>query len=96
MLPSKPRSLKILPHFPPPKKNNVEVWPDHFCSRLNNIDHEGGGGRGHHGAKFAGWVSYEKESEKFLRLSVQDCCSLRSASGLCRRKQCLYITALKI
>ena len=46
MLPSKPRSLKILPHFRPPpplpKKNNVEVWPEYFCSRLNNIDHEGG------------------------------------------------------
>ena len=43
ILPSKPRSLKILPHFPsPPKKINVEVWPEHFCSRLNNIDHEGG------------------------------------------------------
>ena len=41
MLPSKPRSLKILPHFPP-QKNNVEVWPEHFCSRLNNIDHEAG------------------------------------------------------
>ena len=31
-----PGSLKILPPLPPPKK--VEVWPEHFCSRLNNID----------------------------------------------------------
>ena len=34
--PPKPGSFKILP--PPPKNNNVEVWPKHFCSRLNNID----------------------------------------------------------
>ena len=34
--PPKLGSLKILP--PPPKNNNVEVWPKHFCSRLNNID----------------------------------------------------------
>ena len=45
ILPSKPRSLKILPHSPPPNphKNNVEVRPQHFCSRLN-IDHEAGEG----------------------------------------------------
>ena len=43
ILPSKPRSLKILPHSPSPHKNNVEVWPQHFCSRLN-IDHEAGEG----------------------------------------------------
>ena len=25
--------------FPPfVNKKNVEVWPEHFCSRLNNID----------------------------------------------------------
>ena len=45
ILPSKPSSIKILPHPPapppPPHKNNVEVWPQHFCSRLN-IDHEAG------------------------------------------------------
>ena len=60
ILPSKPRSLKILPL--PPQKNNVEGWPEHFCSRLNIIDHEGGGGGGggHHVAKFTGWASYEK------------------------------------
>ena len=34
--PLKPGSLKIL--SPPPPKHNVEVWPEHFCSRLNNID----------------------------------------------------------
>ena len=28
----------------PPQKNNVEVWPEHFCSQLNNIDQGGGGG----------------------------------------------------
>ena len=45
----------------PLKKNNVEGWPEHFCSRLNIIDHEGGeGGGGHHVAKFTGWASYEK------------------------------------
>ena len=42
ILPSKPRSLKILSL--PPQKNNVEGWPEHFCSRLNIIDHEEGGG----------------------------------------------------
>ena len=40
--PLKPGSLKILP--PPPQKNNVEVWPEHFCSLLNNIDQGGVGG----------------------------------------------------
>ena len=40
--PIKPSSLKILP--PPPQKNNVEVWPEHFCSLLNNIDQGGVGG----------------------------------------------------
>ena len=40
--PLKPGSLKILP---PPKKNNVEVWPEHFCCLLNNID-QGEVGRG--------------------------------------------------
>ena len=25
-------------HFPPPKKNDVEVWLAHFWPRLNNID----------------------------------------------------------
>jgi len=34
--PLKPGSLKILP--PLLQKNKVEVWPEHFCSRLNNID----------------------------------------------------------
>ena len=29
----------------PPQKNNVEVWPEHFCSQLNNID-QGGVGEG--------------------------------------------------
>ena len=41
--PLKPGSLKILP--PPPPKNNVEVWPEHFCCLLNNID-QGGVGAG--------------------------------------------------
>ena len=40
--PLKPGSLKILP--PPPQKNNVEVWPEHFCCLLNNIDQGGVGG----------------------------------------------------
>ena len=34
--PLKPGSLKIL--LPLLQKNKVEVWPEHFCSRLNNID----------------------------------------------------------
>ena len=42
--PPKPGSFKILP--PPPKNNNVELKPKHFCSRLNNIDQgRVGGGR---------------------------------------------------
>ena len=41
--PIKPDSLKILPP-PPHKKNNVEVWPEHFCLLLNNIDQGGVGG----------------------------------------------------
>ena len=41
--PLKPDSLKILPApTPPPQKNSVDVWPERFCSRLNNIDQEGG------------------------------------------------------
>ena len=40
--PLKSGSLKILP--PPPQKNNVEVWPEHFCCLLNNIDQGGVGG----------------------------------------------------
>ena len=40
--PRKPGSLKILD--PPPQKNNVEVWPEHFCCLLNNIDQGGVGG----------------------------------------------------
>ena len=40
--PLKPGLLKILP--PPPQKNKVEVWPEHFCSWLNNIDQWGVGG----------------------------------------------------
>ena len=59
ILPSTARFTQDTPPSPP-KKNNVEVWPTHFCSRLNNIDQGGGGGRGHHGAKFAGWVSCEQ------------------------------------
>ena len=39
--PLKPSSLKILP---PPKKNNVEGWTEHFCSWLNNTDQGGVGG----------------------------------------------------
>ena len=40
--PLKPGLLKILP--PPPQKNKVEVWPEHFCSWLNSIDQWGVGG----------------------------------------------------
>ena len=40
--PLTPGSLKIL--TPPPPKNNVEVWPEHFCRLLNNIDQGGVGG----------------------------------------------------
>ena len=31
--------------YPAPPKNNFEVWPEHFCSWLNNID-QGGVGKG--------------------------------------------------
>ena len=56
--PPKPGSFKILP--PPPKNNNVELKPKHFCSRLNNIDQgRVGGVGGHHGAKFMWWVCCE-------------------------------------
>ena len=44
ILPSKARFTQ---DTPPPlkKKNNVEVWPEHFGSRVNNIDQgEVGGG----------------------------------------------------
>ena len=37
--PLKLSSLKILPPLPP--KNKVEVWPERFCSQLNNIDQRG-------------------------------------------------------
>ena len=81
--------------FPPPKK---QCWSaaGTFLLLTEHLWPGRGGGRNQCGAKFAGWVSCEKESVKFLTLSVQDCCYLRSASGLCHRKQCLYITALKI
>ena len=42
--PLKPGSLKILPPTPSPQKNNVEVWPEHFCCLLDNIDQGGVGG----------------------------------------------------
>ena len=87
---------RYFPIYPPPPKNQCWSVAGTFLFPTKQHWPRRGGGRGHHGAKFAGWVSYEKESEKFLTLSVQDCCYLRSASGLCHRKQCLYITALKI
>ena len=40
----RPGSLKTLPpphRAPPPQKNNVKVWSEYFCSRLNNIDQGG-------------------------------------------------------
>ena len=40
--PLKPGSIKLLP--PPPQKNNVKMWPENFCSRLNNIEQDGVGG----------------------------------------------------
>ena len=31
--------IKSTPSFPPPqKKQYIEVWLDHFCAQLNNID----------------------------------------------------------
>ena len=73
--PLQPGSLKILPP-PPPKKNNVEVWPTHFCSRLNNID-QGGGGEGSPWCQIrrVGVLWASRESAKFLTLFVQDCSS---------------------
>ena len=40
--PLKPGSIKLLPT--PSQKDNVEVWPEHFCCLLNNIDQGGVGG----------------------------------------------------
>ena len=45
VLPSKVRFTKDIYPSPPPKRNNVQVWPEHFFSRLNNID-QGGVGEG--------------------------------------------------
>ena len=42
ILPSKARFTQDTPPSPP--KNNVEVWPEHFCCLLNNIDQGGVGG----------------------------------------------------
>ena len=42
ILPSKARFTQDTPPSPP--KNNVEVWSEHFCSLLNNIDQGGVGG----------------------------------------------------
>ena len=42
ILPSKARFTQDTP--PSPQKNNVEVWPEHFCCLLNNIDQGGVGG----------------------------------------------------
>ena len=36
ILPSKARFTQDIPHSP--QKSNVEVWPEHFCCLLNNID----------------------------------------------------------
>ena len=45
ILPPKTRFTQDPPPYPlPPKKNNVEVWPEHFCCLLNNIDQGGVGG----------------------------------------------------
>ena len=41
ILPSKARFTQ---DTPPSKKKNVEVWPEHFCCLLNNIDQGGVGG----------------------------------------------------
>ena len=43
ILPSKARFTQDIP--PSPQKSNVEVWPEHFCCLLNNID-QGGVGEG--------------------------------------------------
>ena len=42
ILPSKARFTQDIP--PSPQKSNVEVWPEHFCCLLNNIDQGGVGG----------------------------------------------------
>ena len=45
ILPSKARFTQDTSPPPHPlKKNNVEVWPEHFSSRVNNIDQGGAGG----------------------------------------------------
>ena len=42
ILPSKGRFTQDTSPFP--QKNNVEVWPEHFCCLLNNNDQGGVGG----------------------------------------------------
>ena len=42
ILPSKARFTQDIP--PSPQKSNVEVWAEHFCCLLNNIDQGGVGG----------------------------------------------------
>ena len=57
--PLQPGSLKILPP-PPPKKQCWSVANTFLLPTKQHWPGRGGGGRGHHGAKFAGWVSCEQ------------------------------------
>ena len=77
--PLKPGSLKILP--PPPQKNNVEVWPEHFCCLLNNID-QGGVGGGVTMVLNSQGRSPVYERAKFLTLFVQDCSWVKMLSSI--------------
>ena len=78
-VPLKPGSRNVLPPSPPPPpppsfaKKNVEVWPEYFCSRLNNIDQ----GRVGEGVTMVpnsqGESPLSKKVQNSLTLFVQDC-----------------------
>ena len=76
--PSKARFTQCTSPFPPPHppsfaKKNVEVWPEYFCSRLNNIDQ----GRVGEGVTMVpnsqGESPLSKKVQNSLTLFVQDC-----------------------
>ena len=79
ILPSKARFTQNTP--PSPQKNNVEVWPEHFCCLLNNID-QGGVGGGVTMVLNSQGRSPVYERAKFLTLFVQDCSWVKMLSSI--------------
>ena len=61
ILPSKARFTQDTPPSPP--KNNVEVWPEHFCCLLNNIDQGGVGGGVTMVPNSQGWSPVSKKEQ---------------------------------